>query len=97
MEKPQTWLAVNVKKTHRTAKLQMCFFYVYLFNIRTRKVKMITTIVSAIKPNKRRLIIAINATSAICTTSILVTLSYGLKAANTHLLILDFLWRKYNI
>ena len=31
MEKPQTWLAVNVKKTHRTAKLQMCFFFMSIY------------------------------------------------------------------
>ena len=86
---------VCCKKTHLHCQIQMCFFYAYLFNIKTKIVKMITTIVSVIKPNKRRLIIAINTTSAISTTSILVTLSSGLKAANTHLLILNFLQRNY--
>ena len=77
-----------VKNTSTTAKLQMCFFIFYLLNFKTSKIKANTTIVSAIKPNKSSFIIAIRAASIICTTSILVTYSYGLKVANTHLLIL---------
>ena len=74
MEKPQTWLAVINEKHIYNGQITDVFFYVYLLNIKTKIVKMITTIVSAIKPNKRRLIIAINATSTICTTSVLVKL-----------------------
>ena len=77
-----------VKKHIHNANLQMCFFYAYLLNFKTSKIKANTTIVSAIKPIKSNCIIVNKIASIICTTSVLVTLSYGLKVANTHLFIL---------
>ena len=77
MENPQTWFAVMYKKHIELARLQMCFFYFYLLNFKTSKIKANTTIVSAIKPIKSNCIIVNKIASIICTTSVLVTYSHG--------------------
>ena len=53
-EEPQTWFADLYVKNTSTAKLQMCFFIVYLLKIITSIIKANTIIVSTIKQNKSK-------------------------------------------
>ena len=88
MEKPQTWFASLVcKKTHRTVKLQMCFFIVYLLKIITSIIKANTIIVSTTKPNKSRYIIS-NKTASIIAPPPFSQLMLWIKSGKPHLLIL---------
>lgn len=66
MEKPQTWFAKLIckKNTLNWAKLQMCFFIVYLLKIITSIIKANTIIVSTIKAIKSKYIIS-NKTASI--------------------------------
>ena len=89
MEKPQSGLPVSLLNKPFTGQSRMVYFFVYLLKIITSIIKANTTIVSAIKPNISKFIIVNKKLSIICTTSILVTYSYGLKVAN-HICLFSF-------
>ena len=75
------------KKTHRTVKLQMCFFIVYLLKIITNIIKANTIIVSTTKPNKSKYIIS-NKTASIIAPPPFSQLMLWIKSGKPHLLIL---------
>ena len=74
------------KKTHRTVKLQMCFFIVYLLKIITNIIKANTIIVSTTKPNKSKYIIS-NKTASIIAPPPFSQLMLWSKSGKPHLLI----------
>ena len=88
MENHKRGLPVNVK-THLTPQKTDVFLLIYLLKIITSIIKANTTIVSVIKLNNNKYIIFNKNVSIICTTSILTTLSYGLKVAN-HICLFSF-------
>ena len=84
------------KKTHQTAKLQMCFFIVYLLRIIISIIKANTIIVSTTKLNKSRNIIS-NKTASIIAPPPFSQHMLRSKSGKPHLLILISYVREYII